>query len=129
VLGTLLIQGLTLRPLLQLLRLPSEDIFERELGLARQGALTALLGELDGDGSPAARRLFEEYREALDRARRGADPRDTAENGLRRRVTSAGRREIERLRSAGTIGDQAYRRVEEELDLMELNAQATEAQG
>ena len=127
VLGTLLIQGLTLRPLLKLVRLPREDTVEREVGEARQDALRAALAELVGDTTPAAARLGEEYREALDRARTGEDPRDRPDNVLRRRMMIAARRAIETLRRSGAIGDDAYRRVEEELDLMELSAQPTEA--
>ena len=127
VLGTLLVQGLTLRPLLKLVRLPTGDTVEREVGMARQEALRAALAEIEGDPTPSATRLGQEYREALDRARTGADPRDRADNILRRRMVIAGRHAIEALRASSSIGDDAYRRVEEELDLMELSAQPTDA--
>ena len=39
VLGTLVIQGLTLRPLLRLLRFPPDDMIGRELTRARESAL------------------------------------------------------------------------------------------
>jgi CPA1 family monovalent cation:H+ antiporter len=123
VLGTLLIQGLTLRPLLKLVGLPKEDIVEKEIAMARQTALKAALAELDGDTSPAARRLAQEYQDAFAHAVGGGDPRDTPDNALRRRMVVVARRAIEALRSSGSIGDGAYRRVEEELDLMELSAQ------
>jgi CPA1 family monovalent cation:H+ antiporter len=41
---------------------------------------------------------------------------------LRRRLVAASRNAIEDLRSSGTIGDDAFRRVEEELDWLELSA-------
>lgn len=129
VLGTLLIQGLTLRPLLELARLPREDTVEREVGTARQAGLEAALAQLDGETTPAARRLREEYRDAFVRARSGFDPRDTPDNALRRRMVAAARHAIEKLRGSGSIGDEAYRRVEEELDLVELSALPTEAGG
>lgn len=128
VLGTLLIQGLTLRPLLNLVRLPREDVVEQELITARQEALEAALRELDGERTPAAKRLADEYREAKDRAYAGEDPRDTPDNALRRRIVVAARRSIEHLRSTSTIGDDAFRRVEEELDFMELGAQPAETE-
>ena len=126
VLGTLLLQGLTLRPLLNRMHMPKEDVVERELGIAREAALKAALTELAGEATPAARRLSEEYRDACRIAQSGGDPRDTQDNALRRRVVDAARRSIESLRSSGAIGDNAYRRVEEELDLMELSAQTAE---
>lgn len=122
VLGTLLIQGLTLRPLLRLARLPQENTVEEEIGKARRAALRSALAELDGETAPAAQRLREEYRDVLARARDDGDPRDTPDNKLRLRMVAAGRRAIEELRRSGSIGDDAYRRVEEELDLMELSA-------
>jgi Na+/H+ antiporter len=127
VLGTLLIQGLTLRLLLTLVRLPQEDTVKREIGLARQAALQAALAELEGEATPAAQRLRLEYEGAFARGLSGGDARNTPDNALRLRVVVAARHAIEALRSSSTIGDDAYRRVEEELDLMELSAQPAEA--
>jgi monovalent cation/hydrogen antiporter len=122
VLGTLLIQGLTLRPLLSFLHLPKDHTVEAEIGLAREAALKAAKMELKSDESPAAQRLRLEYGEALSQARRGRNPRDTPDNALRRRVLAKSRRAIQDLRSTGAIGDDAYRLVEEELDWLELSA-------
>jgi NhaP-type Na+/H+ or K+/H+ antiporter len=120
VLGTLIIQGLTLGPLLTFLRLPKDATVQTELGLAREVALKAAMGELQDD-TPAAERLRLEYAEALGKTRQGGDPRDSADNVLRRRLVAASRNAIEDLRSRGTIGDDAFRRVEEELDWLELS--------
>ncbi|WP_046863259.1 cation:proton antiporter [Microvirga massiliensis] len=122
VLGTLVIQGLTLRPLLRLLRLPRDLTIQTELSLARQAALKAAMKELADDDTPAAARLRLEYAEALGEARRGGDPRDSADNVLRRRLVTASRVAIDDLRTSGTIGDDAFRRAEEELDWLELSA-------
>jgi CPA1 family monovalent cation:H+ antiporter len=97
---------------------------ESELGLARAAALKAAIVELDGDDTPAAERLKLQYREALSQAKRGSDPHDTPDNALRRRVVARSRRAIDDLRSRGAIGDEAYRLAEEELDWLELSAQA-----
>jgi CPA1 family monovalent cation:H+ antiporter len=121
VLGTLLLQGLTLRPLLHLLGLPKDDLVESELSVARSAVLKAALTVLEGDASPSAERLRQEYAEALGQARRGTDPYDTPDNVLRREVVIAGRHVIEELRRAGSIGDDAFRRMEEELDWHELS--------
>jgi Na+/H+ antiporter len=122
VLGTLVIQGITLRPLLILLRLPKDEVVDTELRLARKAALGAAITELERDNSPAARRLGIEYGEALSLARQGHDPLDTPENDLRRRVVAVARDALDALRNAGTIGDDAYRRVEAELDWLELSS-------
>ncbi|HEX4171598.1 MAG TPA: hypothetical protein VHY82_03890 [Acetobacteraceae bacterium] len=45
-------------------------------------------------------------------------------NALRHSMVAAARRAIDELRSSGSIGDEAYRRVEQELDLMELTLPA-----
>ncbi|GMA15150.1 sodium:proton antiporter (plasmid) [Deinococcus metallilatus] len=122
VLGTLVIQGLTLRPLLLLLQLPRDTTVETETSLARGAALKAALKALEGDDSEAAQRLRLEYREDLGRVRSGGDPHDTPDNMLRQRVVGASRRAIADLRHTGKIGDDAYHRVEEELDWLELSA-------
>ena len=122
VLGTLLIQGLTLRPLLGLLRLPGGDVVDGEIAKAREAALTAALKQLDGDDTRAARRLREEYGDALARAEDDNDPRGRSDNALRLKMVGAGREAIEAMRGSGSIGDDAYRHVEEELDHMELSA-------
>jgi CPA1 family monovalent cation:H+ antiporter len=122
VLGTLVIQGLTLRPLLLFLRFPKDTTIRRELNLARGAALEAAMFELDGDDTPAAQRLRLEYREALSEARRGRDTHGSSDNALRQRVLPAARRAITHLRRTGVIGDDAYRLVEEELDWLELSS-------
>jgi monovalent cation/hydrogen antiporter len=126
VLGTLLIQGLTLRPLLIFLRLPKDAVVEDEVRTARQATLEAMLAELESDDTPPAQRLRLEYGDALSRARKGLDPRDTPDNALRRRLVAVSRRAIEELRTANAIGDDSYQLVEEELDWLELNARSAD---
>ena len=125
VLGTLVLQGLTLRPLLLLLGLPKDSIIADELRLARETGLNAAMAALAGDTSAAAERLRQRYAEALAQARSGGDPSDAPDSILRRRLVHASRNAIQDLRSSGAIGDDAYRRAEEELDWLELSAQPT----
>jgi CPA1 family monovalent cation:H+ antiporter len=122
VLGTLTIQGLTLAPLMKLLRLPDDDPVRKELKLARATALKAALAELDGDRSEAAEALRREYGAALQQTKTGADARASTENALRRRVVAVSRTAIADLRQRGEIGDDAYRALEEEFDWLELSA-------
>jgi len=127
VFGTLVLQGLTLRPLLNLLRLPKDTIVENEIALARKSALKAAIESLSDDATPAAKRLRLEYEEALAHTRRGRDPHDSSDNALRRQVLANSRRALVELRSTGVIGDDAYRHVEEELDWLDLSARPTSA--
>jgi CPA1 family monovalent cation:H+ antiporter len=129
VLGTLVVQGLTLRPLLALLRLPQDRTVETELGLAREAALKAALATLKGDDTPAARRLWLEFKDALSDARHGRNPRERADNMLRRRMVPASRRAIADLRSTGANGDDAFHIVEEELDWLELSSRPNAGSG
>jgi CPA1 family monovalent cation:H+ antiporter len=135
VLGTLVVQGITLRPLMNLLRLEDDGSVDREVRLARVEALrvaTAALGEVPGDEMSAV--LHRRYDLLLRRAGSdlagAADPRNGRErhgfdNGadLVRRATAAARSRLLVLRADGIIGDEAFQRVEQELDLEELNFQ------
>jgi CPA1 family monovalent cation:H+ antiporter len=122
VLGTLVIQGLSLRPLLLLFGLPKDTTVQSEVRYARKIALTAALSTLDGNVTPAAQSLRQEYEEALSHARSGQNPRNRPANVLRQQAVIAARGAIEELRAVDTIGDDAYRRIEEELDWLELSS-------
>ncbi|MFJ1258516.1 cation:proton antiporter [Cupriavidus sp. CuC1] len=122
VLGTLVVQGLTLRPLLLWLNFPIDNKVQEELATARGAALEAAMAELDRHEGAAAERMKLEYREALSEARVGRDPRGSSDNSLRQQVVPASRRAIDGLRDSGRIGDDAYRAVERELDLLELSS-------
>jgi NhaP-type Na+/H+ or K+/H+ antiporter len=122
VLGTLVIQGLTLKPLLRALRFPTDTVVADETAVARTAAMDAGMRTLEDDPSPAAERLRNEYGEALGIARSGNDPRTSSDNALRQRMIPASRRAIDKLRAEGMIGDDAYRSVEEELDWLELSS-------
>jgi monovalent cation/hydrogen antiporter len=122
VLGTLVVQGLTLGPLLKLLRIPADPIIDNEISLARKMALKAAIAELGKSDAPAADRLKQEYEAALSQARVGQDPHGSLDNTLRLQALAQSRRALEELRSTAAIGDDAYRLVQEELDWLELSA-------
>jgi CPA1 family monovalent cation:H+ antiporter len=123
VFGTLVVQGLTLQPLLRALKLPDDDLVGREAEEARERALEAALASLAGDRSPAAdavRREFEDHLR-LDAAHAAADGGAAlAHQGVHRRAVDAARHAAIEMRSHGDIGDDAFHRVEEELDRIEL---------
>jgi monovalent cation/hydrogen antiporter len=127
VLGTLVVQGLTLRPLILSLGLKDEGPVAAEAARARAIAYRAALEEIDSDPSEEAELLRLEYRALLLHAEN--DPSsDLALAGLpadplRRRAIAASRQAVLRLREAEDIGDDAFHLLEEELDRAELSAQ------
>ena len=127
VLGSLLIQGLTLRPLIAALGLKDDDPVAREVARARAIAYRAALDEIDGDPSEAAEILRLEYRAVLLRAESDPDgglaSRELPADPLRRRAIGAARRSILDLRQSEEISDDAFHLLEEELDWAELSAQ------
>lgn len=94
VLGTLLIQGMTLGPLLNRLRLPEDTKIDDEINLARAEALKAAISELEAQASVSAQRLLSEYVTALRHVSDSKDPADTEDNRLRRKAVEAARKAI-----------------------------------
>jgi monovalent cation/hydrogen antiporter len=127
VLGSLVIQGLTLRPLILALRLKDDDPVSTEVARARAAAYRVALDEIDGDPSEEADILRLEYRALLLRAE--GDPHGGIASGelpadpLRRRALGAARRCILTLREDEEIGDDAFHQLEEEFDRAELSAE------
>jgi Na+/H+ antiporter len=129
VVGTLTIQGLTLKALLRSLNLHDGDPVGQESSTARARVLEAALSTLDGDASSAA----ESVRRELG-ARLAPDVRWSSgefdEIGthalLRRRALDASRQAVLAMRGAGDIGDDAFHRIEEELDWLEMAGRSGE---
>jgi len=125
VLGTLVVQGLTLRPLIKALDLQDEDPVVREVEAARQRALEAAMTTLAGDTSPAAEAVRQEFDAHLNRAAAGpaaaGDPRSSHEE-IHRRALDAARRVVFDMRARDDIGDDAFHRLEEEFDRIEMGS-------
>ena len=126
VLGTLGAQGLTLRPLMRRLKLPEDTSVEEEIRLARQATANAAVQLLQAHaqsegGSEAGRMLHREY---TARAVGGAEAAAQATTlaALQGRAVGVQRSTLLDLRRAGTIGDDAFHAIEEELDIIELTA-------
>jgi Na+/H+ antiporter len=124
VVGTLVIQGLSLKPLLQRFRFEDDDPVAAEVNTARREAYRAALGVLEGDTSPEAELLRREYSTVLREAEKhqGVVRAELPADPLRRRAVAGARRAINDLRNRGIIGDTAFHRVEQELDWYELGA-------
>ncbi|MEO8227277.1 MAG: Na+/H+ antiporter, partial [Gemmatimonadota bacterium] len=123
---TLVLQGLTLAPLIRRLRFPPDTALEREERFARGEALRhglEILDDLSGEPWAAAadvERLRNELRDRLQRHRDGVGGQYDAECRLRREVLSAERRELVRLRNENAISDDVLADLEQELDLEAL---------
>ena len=129
VLGTLVVQGLTLRPLILSLGLKDEeDPVAAEAARARAIAYRAALEEIDGDPSEEAELLRLEYRALLLHAENdpssGLALAGLPADPLRLRAIAAARQSILRQRDAEEIGDDAFHLLEEEFDRRELSAQS-----
>jgi Na+/H+ antiporter len=119
-LGTLLIQGLTLRPLVLALGVPEDTTVEREVHDARfatiQAALAALADE-SGEEAEMLRTKLQVEGQTAAAADRGDSRPSTA---LRAKILAARRDRLLVMRSDGVIGDEAFHRLEEELDFADL---------
>jgi monovalent cation/hydrogen antiporter len=123
VLGTLVIQGFTLKPLLRMLRIEDDGSVGREISQARVAIMQAALDSLDGDTSPAAAILRKQYSAARHVAEdENAPQAATAFDQLRLRAIEAQRQTLHQLRRTGRIGDDVFHRLQEELDWSELDA-------
>ena len=123
VLGTLAIQGLTLKPLLRALNLQDDDPVGRELGRARERALREALLSFESDRSPAAEAVRQEFSAHLLPAHADPEARETihsAHADIHRRALDAARRAVLAMRANEEIGDDAFHLVEEELDWLEM---------
>jgi CPA1 family monovalent cation:H+ antiporter len=103
------------------LGLEGDDAVDREVRLAREQTTRAAASAMDGqsDRSELASMLRQIYEARL------AGKNDGGATGeLLRHAVAAQRRRLVELRNDGTIGDDAFHRVEEDLDWAELNAEA-----
>ena len=125
VLGTLVVQGLTLRPLLAWLRLEDTDPVGKEVGWGRAEAYGAAIESLKGDESDIAKALRREFHLVVEEAEaheEGLAPEGLPADEARRRAIRAARERLLALRKAGEIGDDAFFVLEEEFDWVELSA-------
>jgi CPA1 family monovalent cation:H+ antiporter len=123
VLGTLAIQGLTLKPLLRALDLHDDDPVGRELSAARERALRAGLASFARDRSPIAEVVRQEFTARLAYERPDADADDathSAHSEIYRGALQAARQAVLAMRANDEIGDDAFHRMEEELDWLEM---------
>jgi CPA1 family monovalent cation:H+ antiporter len=133
VLGTLVVQGMTLRPLMRLLALKDDGTVDREVKVARTETARAGLAvvEQTNGGGEILAFLRRKYAARLRRAEREAGAATDPEiegwreyGSVLERAQAAERHTLSDLRARGVIGDDAFHAVEEELDWSEVNTQA-----
>ena len=118
VMGTLVVQGLTLGPLIKLVGLGDDGVLDGEIRKAREAIADAAIKHVDGRDDPAARRMREEYHErraALDTAEGDGRVKIDVDH-LAKEVLEAKRERLLEMRLTGEISDAAYYQIEEELD-------------
>jgi len=135
ILMTLVIQGLTLTPVLKLLKLAgpddAEDREELQARLRTAQAGVARLGRLIDEQpalAPIARTVrdrhqhrIHRYAERAQHRRHARDERAAADyRFVRGAMLDAEREELLRLRDAGVVGDAVVRRLQRDLDLEQL---------
>ncbi|MGA2410663.1 MAG: cation:proton antiporter [Candidatus Binataceae bacterium] len=126
VLGTLVIQGLTLRPLVLALGFEDDDAIESEVRQGREQMLKAalaILSELDTEAAAVLRHEYAELLERADGSGEASPQAREAEGALRGRAWAASRARLSQLRLTGTIGDSAFQLLEAELDRFELDTE------
>jgi Na+/H+ antiporter len=126
VLGTLVLQGVTLRPLMMALRFAGDRVIEDEVRLARAELTRAALQVIESEEVSEARAaVWRDYKARL--ATTTAEAQTGTNTGselalIQSRAIAAERRTLDQLRNRGDIGDDAFHRLEEELDWAEVYA-------
>jgi monovalent cation/hydrogen antiporter len=126
VLGTLIIQGLTLRPLLFALAIKEDKTVDREASLALTATAKAALRALDDQPASTAtavvRREYEARLRRINSGEASSEAQPSSElASVQHHAILAERRALTELRARGEIGDDAFHRVEEELDWAEVH--------
>jgi Na+/H+ antiporter len=126
VLGTLILQGLTLRPLMMALKFADDRVIEDEVRLARaeltRAALQVLDSENDSEATAVVRREYEARLKTDTNHASASESNGSALAMIESRAIAAERQALGELRSRGDIGDDAFHHLEEELDWAEVHA-------
>jgi Na+/H+ antiporter len=124
VLGTLAIQGLTLGPLLRMLKLRDDDPVGQEVAAARERALRAGLAVLEDDQSAVAEGVRQEFIAHLGPTEANPEEGEAgrfAHRDIHNRAIQAARQAVLAMRVSEEIGDDAFHQMEEELDWIEMS--------
>ena len=115
VLATLVVQGLTLAPLVRLLKLDGDNGLDAELAEVRADLATTALSTLDGETGRTAEIMRYGYEAARDDGPTLAEKRRLGMRAVRKQ-----RKRLEILRREERVGADAYLILQEELDFTEV---------
>ena len=120
VLATLVLQGLTLAPLVRLLKLDGHEDLDGELAATRADLAAAALATLEGETGPTA----DHWRYGLEATRAAAlspdDPRLEEKRRIGLVAIRCQRERLEHLRGEQRVGPDAFIILQEELDFAEV---------
>jgi Na+/H+ antiporter len=138
--GTLVLQGLTLSPLVRALQVVDDRVTEKEERLARLKANEAALARLEAMESlnrtrpEVVERLRSEYRDRIQQLRNQSPAEETGSRlfspdfeELAREALQTERETVIQLRNQEAISDQALRRIQRDIDLAEARLQQPSA--
>lgn len=126
VLGTLVVQGLTLRALVMMLGLDDDSPVDNEVRAGRVEIFKAGLESLehrDIEAADAVRREYAAVLRQIDGSSGRSEQEHQAEFALRIVARAAARERLIALLATGAIGEAAFQVLEAELDLLELGGQ------
>jgi CPA1 family monovalent cation:H+ antiporter len=127
VLGSLLLQGLTVGFLIRFLRIEPDTSLDIEISKTRAALVDAALATLRNSTSDAAAAVRGEYEAMKAVAKNRENPQaDTEHDKLRVDAICAQRELLATLRRSGKISDDVFHRLTEELDWAELHASPRE---
>jgi len=119
VLGTLVLQGGTLEPLIRLLKFPADAAQEQEKARVRMLLTRTAMDSLQGREDEIAKALrYELEMDLADHQQAGRTPGRL--DGLRINAIALQRQLLQRLRHDAQVEEEIYRALEQELDLHEL---------
>lgn len=125
VIGTLVIQGLTLGPLIRRMNLGEDAGLADKIAPARKRLIEAGLGVLPAQGGEAADALRFRYGAAGKVTAEADDPQATSEfDELHLEMIACQRQVLHQMRDSGEIAEDVYRRLQQELDWSEVDARS-----
>lgn len=125
VIGTLVIQGLTLGPLIRRLNAGEDGALDEEIGSARRVLIHAGLAALGDRKDASAQALRVRYGSAGEVVAQADDPQAASDfEQLHLQVLQRQRTKLHDMRDHGEIADDVYRRLLEELDWSEVDARS-----
>jgi len=120
VLGTLVLQGFTIRPLIAALKIAKDSSLDTEIATNRGAMLDVALQSISQDLSAEAQALRVEV-EALRKDNVGRERPRTPHDDVRLRMLTAERALIHERRRKGLLAEDVFQVLENELDQAELD--------